>query len=191
MSTVAQRLRQALVSRQKRRVANNRRVKSAVLLPIYYKEYQYYVLFTKRTEIVKEHKGQISFPGGAYQAEDGTLLNTALRESAEELGLRENSIEVLGELDDVVTQTSNYIIVPFVGVIPWPYQFVVNPGEIEEIIEAPVPALLDGGIWRQGVEIIDGEATATYFCHYQRWVIWGATAQILNQFLGILSQIYQ
>ncbi len=137
---------------------------------------------------MKEHKGQISFPGGAYQEEDGTLLNTALRECAEEIGLMAGDVEILGELDDFVTQVSSYIIAPFVGFIPWPYQFRVNKEEIEEILEVPVSALLDLGRLRLETRTIDGEEVTSFFYHYQGDVIWGATARILNQFLDIFTQ---
>ena len=183
-----QRLRQALSQRQKQRIVNPNLVPSAVLLPIYYKQEQYYLLFTKRTQEVKDHKSQISFPGGAYQPEDGTLINTALRECAEEIGLMAGDVEVLGELDDFVTQTSGYIISPLVAIIPWPYQFKVNRKEIEEIIEVPLSALLKIGRLRLETRIMDGEEVTSFFYHYQGRVIWGATARILNQFLDIFAR---
>ncbi len=162
-----QRLRQTLSQRQKRHIVDASRVPSAVLLPIYYKQGQYYILFTKRTGKVKEHKGQISFPGGAYQDGDRTLLDTALRECAEEIGVMAEEIEVLGELDDAATQTSGYIISPFVVIIPWPYPFKVDQWETEEIIEIPISALLDKGCLRQETEVADGQAITTYFYYYQ------------------------
>ena len=143
MGAVKQRLRQALSLRKKRRIIDASQVSAAVLLPIYWKQGQYYLLFTKRTEKVKEHKGQISFPGGGYQQEDGTLVATALRECAEEIGLAASEVEILGELDDVATLTSSYIVSPFVALIPWPYSLKVDRWEIEEIIEVPILALLD------------------------------------------------
>ena len=184
-----QRLRQALSLRQKRHVVAANRVSAAVLLPIYYKQGQYYILFTKRTEKVKEHKGQICFPGGAYQEGDETLVNTALRECAEEIGLMADKIEVLGELDDTVTVTSGYIISSFVGFIPWPQALEVDQREAGEIIEVPISALLDKGCLREETKIIDGEAVNLYFYHYQGRVIWGATAGILNHFLDIFAQV--
>ena len=99
-----------------------------------------------------------------------------------------DDVEVLGELDDIIT-TSNYIISPFVGFIPWPYQFRVDGEEAEEIIEVPVSALLDKSSRRQGSEIIGGETVTSYFYPYQGRVIWGATARILHQFLDILAQV--
>ena len=163
MRAMKQRLRQVLSLRQKRYVVATGRVPAAVLLPIYYKQRQYYILFTKRTETVKEHKGQICFPGGAYQEGDETLVNTALRECAEEIGLMADEVEVLGELDDIVTTASGYIISPFVSLIPWPHTLKVDPWEAEEIIEVPISALLDKGCLREETKIIDGEAVTLYF----------------------------
>jgi 8-oxo-dGTP pyrophosphatase MutT (NUDIX family) len=183
-----QRLREALSRRRKRRITDANLTTSAVLVPIYYKEGQYYILFTKRTDRVKEHKGQISFPGGARHKRDRTLLDTALRESAEEVGLARGEVKVLGELDDTTTKTSRYVISPFVALIPYPYQFQIYEREVEEIIEVPVSALLDKDL-RQQTRIIDGEAVTSYFYHYQGRVIWGATAKILHQFLGIFSRV--
>jgi len=184
-----ERLRQVLSNRKARRIRDESRELSAVLVPIYCKQGECYLVFTKRTQQVKVHKGQISFPGGAYQEGDGSLANTALRECAEEIGLAAGNVEMLGALDDIITQTSDYIISPFVAVIPWPHKFKVNTGEIEEIIEAPVWALLDKSCLRQETEIINGKPLVGYFYHYQGRVIWGATAAILNQFLDIFAKV--
>lgn len=183
------RLKQTLSQRQKSPVVDSRRVPSAVLVPIYHKQDEYYILFTKRTEIVKDHKGQISFPGGAYEEQDETLANTVLRECAEEIGLAVDAVELLGELDDFATTASGYIISPFVAVIPWPYPFKVDPMEVEEIIEVPISALLGKDCLRHERNTPDGQIITTYFYDYEGNIIWGATAQILNQFLGIVTQV--
>ncbi len=188
-TTMKQRLRHVLSLRQKRCIFATSRVPAAVLLPIYYKQGQYYILFTKRTETVKEHKGQICFPGGVYQEGDGTLVNTALRECAEEIGLMADEVEVLGELDDIATTASGYIVSPSVGLISWPQTLKVDQRETEEIIEVPISALLDKGCLREETKIIDGEAVTLYFYHYQGRVIWGTTARILRQFLDIFAQV--
>ena len=186
-----QRLKEALSRREKRHITDARWVQSAVLIPVYQKEGQYHILFTQRTHNVKDHKGQISFPGGAYEEQDGTLLNTALREAAEEIGLTTSHVEVLGELDDIPTIASGYVISPFVGVIPCPYHFKVDKFETEEIIEVPIPALLDKGCLRHDREFFEGEEVDTYFYHYRGKIIWGATARILNQFLRIVTDILE
>ncbi len=189
IKTMRQRLRQALSQRQKQHILDASRVPSAVLLLIYYKQGQHYILFTKRTEHVKEHKGDISFPGGAYQDEDRTLANTALRECSEEIGLIADRVEILGELDDTTTRNSGYIISPFVAIIPWPYPLEADRQETEEIIEAPISALMDKDCQHRKTEIVDGKADTAYFYHYQGRVIWGATARILNQFLDIFARV--
>jgi 8-oxo-dGTP pyrophosphatase MutT (NUDIX family) len=186
---VKQRLKQALAWRQKRHVTHPTRVSSAVLIPLYKKQGQYYVLFIQRTEKVKDHKGQIGFPGGAYEEQDGTLLNTALREAAEEIGLAPGDVEILGELDDITTRGTNYIISPFVASVPWPYQFEVDQWETEEIIEVPLSALFDKDCLRQETDIFEGQIVDSYFYQYQGKVIWGATARILRQFLDIIASI--
>jgi len=179
-------LKEIFAHRPKRCIMDDSRRRSAVLIPMYYRAGQYYIVFTKRTEKVREHKGQMSFPGGAYQEEDGTLINTALRESAEEIGLKPGDVEILGELDDEVARTTNYIISPFVAIIPWPYRFQVDAEEVEEIIEVPIATLLDKSCLRQEVEIDNGVPTAAFFYHCLGVVIWGATARILTQLLDII-----
>jgi 8-oxo-dGTP pyrophosphatase MutT (NUDIX family) len=119
--------------------------RAAVLVPVYCKDGQYYILFTKRTDKVTNHKSEISFPGGAYQEGDPTLLDTALRECTEEIGLEAAAVEVLGELDVTATLTTNYIITPYVGLIGWPQPLKLDGREAEEIIEIPVSALLQPG----------------------------------------------
>ncbi|MFC1897440.1 NUDIX hydrolase [Chloroflexota bacterium] len=190
--TVKQRLKQALSLRQKQNfVATDQHVSAAVLLPIYCKEKQYYILFTKRTEKVDKHKGQICFPGGAYEEEDGTLVNTALRECAEEIGLVADDIEVLGELDGTVTVASGYIVSAFVGLISRPHTFKIDHREVDEIIEVPISALLDKGCLHEEIRFRDGEAITSHFYHYQETIIWGATARILTQFLDIFACVVE
>ena len=184
-------LRQALSLRQKFYISDPRRTPSAVLIPLYKKEGEYHILFIQRTDRVKDHKGQISFPGGAYEEGDDDLCQTALREADEEVGLAAEDVEVLGELDDLRTIGSSYVISPFVARMPWPYQLKVDEWETEEIIEVPLSVLLDKSNIRQDIDVLDGKEIAQYYYHYQDKVIWGATARILNQFLGILADIIE
>jgi len=182
-----EKLRLAFSQREKHRIASTNLVPAAVLVPIYIKEGQYHILFTQRTERVKVHKGQISFPGGAYQEGDETLLGTALRESAEEINLDASKVEILGELDDITTLTSKYVISPFVGIIPWPYPFKLDKKEVEEIIEVPISELFGKECVSKVTESIDNKKITSYYYHYRGRVIWGATAAILNQFLDIFT----
>jgi len=189
--TVKKNLKILLAQRQKHHIVNVSRLPAAVLLPLYNKQGQCHILFIKRTETVKEHKGQISFPGGHPEKGDRTLLDTALRECAEEIGLHTEDAEVLGELDDELTTTSNYIVSPFVAAIPWPYHFTANKEEVEEIIEVPISALLDKNCLHRNMELVDGKMTESYAYLYQGRIIWGATARILNRFLDIFTRALQ
>ena len=183
-----QKLKRLLARRQKQAITDNDRVPSAVLLPLYRHQGRYHLVFIRRTETVKSHKGQISFPGGTYEEGDENLLVTALRESNEEIGLRIEDVEVLGELDDEVTSTSNYIVSPFVGLIPWPYHFHISPDEVDEIIRVPVAALLEDGCLKPYPETLNGQPLESYAYHYRGTVIWGATARILKSFLEIFTR---
>lgn len=189
IGTMKERLKQALSRRKKLHITDTRRVSSAVLLPLYLKDGEYHLLFIQRTTRVRDHKGQISFPGGAYEEEDIAFRKTALRETEEEVGVAESDVEVLGELDDIRTIGSSYVISPFVGIIPWPYDIKVDQWETEEVIEVPLAALLDKDNVREDTDILEGEVVPTFFYHYQGKVIWGATARMLRQFLGIVTDI--
>jgi 8-oxo-dGTP pyrophosphatase MutT (NUDIX family) len=160
---------------------------SAVLIPIYVKYGECHLIFTRRTEMVNHHKGQISFPGGGRHPEDATLMHTAIRESWEEIGLKPEDIEVLGELDDIATYTTNFVISPFVAAIPYPYEFRLNPYEVDEIIEVPLSVLLDKRNFSQEVVSLGNQLILQYFYTHGDKVIYGATARILKQFLEIIT----
>jgi 8-oxo-dGTP pyrophosphatase MutT (NUDIX family) len=183
-----QRIKQALSDRNRKVIIEEHLTRAAVLLPLYEKEGECFLIFTKRTEEVTFHKGQISFPGGSCEREDRTAEDAALRETFEEIGVRARDVEILGELDDEAT-TTNFIISPFVGVIPYPYQFRISRSEIGEIIEVPVSALLNRDNFREESQIWGGKPVPVYFYQYNRHVIWGATARVLKGFLDLVSAL--
>jgi len=140
--------------------------------------------------LVHYHKGEISFPGGGFHPEDRELVNTALRESYEEIGLAPEDVEVLGELDDMLTKGSDYIVSPFVGAICPGYNFKLNRFETAEIIQIPVKALLEKGCRREEPIIMVGNRPFTpYVFAYEGKMIIGATARILKQLLDIFLEI--
>ena len=181
-------LRKLLDHREKQYIVDSKRIPSAVLVPIYLWDEDYHIIFIRRTETVKEHKGQISFPGGICEKEDKSTMDTALRESHEEIGLLAEDVEVLGELDDEITTTSNYIVSPFVGIIQWPYRFTKSEDEVDEILKVPLPALLDKDCPRPDTEILNGKEVDSYAYNYRGTIIWGATARILYKLLDIIKQ---
>ena len=174
-----------LSTRPAKTVAVTDRIRAAVLVPIFEKGNEPYIVFTERTHRVSTHKGQISFPGGRLDEDDTTLLDAALRECEEEIGIPRSDVDVLGQLDDCPTYVSSYMITPFVGVIPWPHQFRMNEVETASIIETPISELLDPRCLAEGSEIVDGHILPAYFYAHGGKVIWGATARILKQFLEI------
>jgi 8-oxo-dGTP pyrophosphatase MutT (NUDIX family) len=186
---VKEKLEKILAQREKRYINDTERVPAAVLVPLYQKDGQYHIVFIKRTEKVRDHKGQISFPGGARDKDDRTLLHTAVRESREEIGLRAEDIEVIGELDDERTTTSNYTVTPFVAVIPWPYAFRENSDEVAGILGVPIEALVKNGRVNSDGENLNGESIESYIYDYNGNVIWGATARILKKLLDIIGGI--
>jgi 8-oxo-dGTP pyrophosphatase MutT (NUDIX family) len=186
---VKEELKERLARREIRYINDANRMPSAVLIPLYEKQGHYYIVLSRRTENVKDHKGQISFPGGARDTGDRTLLHTAVRESREEIGLREEDIEVIGELDDELTTTSNYIVTPFVAMIPWPYRFTRNEDEVAEIIQIPIEALMAEDKVKEGSEILDGQKIKSPIYNYEGKIIWGATARILKKLLDIIGEI--
>jgi 8-oxo-dGTP pyrophosphatase MutT (NUDIX family) len=158
---------------------------AAVLIPIYKKGGKYHVLLTKRTEELEYHKGQICFPGGSHHDEDGSLQDTALREAYEEVGIRPEDVEILGELDSMGTLTSNFLITPFVGIIPYPYKFTVSQHEIDELIEVSLSALADDSNYWEETRSAEGVTGKASFFKYKDKVIWGATARILKQLVDL------
>jgi 8-oxo-dGTP pyrophosphatase MutT (NUDIX family) len=182
------RLKRTLYKREKIPVDDDSLVTAAVLIPLFYKDDEYWLLFTKRTQHLRDHKGQISFPGGRWEDHDATLLNTALRECSEEIGLPSDKVEVLGELDDMVTMYTNYLVTPYVGFFAWPLDLKIDPFEVDEIITVPVSALLSEDALRQEDDPVNRGISEGYFYYYDDRIIWGATARILTQFLEIWTE---
>lgn len=158
-------------------------VPSAILLPIINSKDNIQVLFTKRSKSVQDHKEEISFPGGVKN-EDETIKNTVYRELEEELGISSESIEILGSLDEVITNTG-YIITPFIGVISQKCGFKINKNEVTELISIPIPKL-----WRQKYRFEKNERFINKSYQYENHRIWGATARILNEFLEVFKLVY-
>jgi len=161
--------------------------RAAVLLPLYEARGDLHVLFTRRSEMVEHHKGQISFPGGAYDETDPDLRFTAVRETWEEIGVAMDHVEVIGQLDEMVT-VSNFLVRPFVGRItqPAPYPFVHSEIEVAEILEVPLSHLRDESNVVAEPRIYQGRQIVAYSFHWRDHVIWGATARILKQFLELI-----
>ena len=179
-------IRNTLSSRQRRVIEHPPFSHAAVLVPLFKKEENCHLLFTKRSEEVKYHKGEVSFPGGVVDEKDLELINTALREAHEEIGLKENDVQIIGVLDDIVTITE-FIVTPIVGLFPYPYPFKVSEVEIAELIEVPLGSLLDEDSFSEREIFRGGQKEIVYAYQYGKHIIWGATARILKQFLDLIT----
>lgn len=180
-------LRHLLSARERKAIDDLPYPHAAVLVPFFEKEGECHLLFTKRSDQVKHHKGQISFPGGVFDKEDGSLAQTALRESFEEVGLKPSDVHLIGPLDDIIT-TTRFIVTPFVGLFPYPYPFRVSEVEIAELIEVPLSCLLKRDALGQMV-IREGDHERIVDAYrYGRHTIWGATARILKQLLELIPK---
>ena len=177
---------QVLHNYQKKNISDENLKPSAVLIPMFCKEGEYYILFIKRSEKVDFHKGQPAFPGGNREPTDANLLQTALREAKEEIGLESEDVEVVGELDDCTTLTSGYVMSPFVAFIPYPYPFQVDSEEVEELFSVPLSALINESNFRQDYYPTGDKTGPGYAYEYEGRIIWGATARIVKQFMELL-----
>ncbi len=172
--------------RKRQAIENPSLTRAAVLVPLFRKNGKCHLLFTKRTDRVKHHKGEISFPGGMVDEDDLSLEKTALREAYEEIGLREDDVQIIGALDDIVTVTE-FIVTPFVGLFPYPYPFKPSPVEIAELIEVPLSFLLAKEHLTEHEISRMGRREIIHAYQYGKHTIWGATARILKQFLDLIS----
>jgi len=182
-------IRQLLQTYPRRELSVPGRRLAAVLIPLYQHNDDYGVIFTQRSDTVYHHRGQISFPGGGHETQDASLQHTALRESAEEIGLQPSHVQVLGQLDDLLTTGSNYLVRPFVGTIPYPYPFILDRRETASIIEVPLPWLRQHNPPTQEYRHHEGRLVQSFFFDYNGHVIWGATAKIVKQFLDLLGPL--
>jgi len=180
-------LKKRLALESPRPVPEEGMVPAGVLAPLFLKNGTLHILFTQRTLTVKDHKGQISFPGGVQHSEDPDLLTTALRETQEEIGLDPQAVEVLGSLKPIATITG-YWVTGFVGVIPHPYDFHLNPQEVKRLLFFPLEGFCDSGRWSTGNYTYRSRNTRVCYWTHDKTVIWGATARILLHFLARLGE---
>jgi 8-oxo-dGTP pyrophosphatase MutT (NUDIX family) len=183
-----ERTRQALADYIPRRLEPARATPAAILILVYDLDGEAHILFTERTHQVEHHKGQISFPGGACDESDGCVEETALRETAEEIGVQPEDVEIVGQLDDMLT-ISNFLVTPYVGVLKTnsEYPFVINEHEVVEVVQVPLSHLLDDRNMELEVRQYKGKQVLVPAYTYEGHRIWGATARMLHQFLDLLA----
>ncbi len=183
-----ERTRQALADYIPRRLDDSHATPAAILILVHDRDGEAEVLFTERTHQVEHHKGQISFPGGACDDGDDCLETTALRETEEEIGVRQEDVEIVGQLDEMIT-ISNFRVTPYVGVLrsDVEYELVVNSHEVAEVVRVPLSHLLDERNMELEVRQFKGKQVLVPAYTFEGHRIWGATARMLRQFLELLT----
>lgn len=151
---------------------------AAVLIPIIAHPEGPTVLFTQRTQHLKSHSGQVSFPGGRAEPGDASAEFTALREAQEEVGLAPDRVEILGRLPDYHTRTG-FRVAPVIGVVAPPLELAPDPREVESVFEVPLAFLMDAANRERRTREFQGMTVGFYVYEYQGRVIWGATAGML------------
>ncbi|MEA3348979.1 MAG: CoA pyrophosphatase [Pseudomonadota bacterium] len=159
-------------------------VRAAVLCPLYIEKGILKMLFIKRSQTVKTHKGEISFPGGVKEEQDFSLEATSTRETEEEIGVKESDITIFGGLDEVNT-TTGFLVSPFIGAIPHPYNFDLSPDEVESLITLAVDDFFEPCNKIDFYYFNGRHLQPQLAFNIDGHIIWGATAKIMWRFLEL------
>lgn len=175
--------------------ADQARTEAAVLVPLVQRPDGLHVLLTRRTDHLRDHAGQISFPGGRSEPEDGSPQATALREAQEEVGLDPKQVEVIGQMP-VYTTVTNYVVTPVVALVHTPFELTLDSFEVAESFEVPLPFLMNPAHHRRHQFDVDGRQRQFLSMPWQgrgsagverEFFIWGATAAMLRNLYRFLS----
>ena len=185
MIQVFQTLKLALEQRKRRVLSAQRR--AAVLIPIIDEGAELSLLLTRRTETLSSHRGQVAFPGGGVDETDPTLVDTALREAQEEVGLLPSAVDIVGLLDDVPTVTQETIVTPVIGYVQNMPSLCANPGEVARIFTVPFDYLKVTSNWRVEARTHGGKSYPIYFLEYDGETLWGLSAHFTRQLLDCMN----
>ena len=145
------------------------------------------IIFTKRTSKLKNHAGEISFPGGSFdESSDTNITETAIREADEEIGLAQSSSEVLGFVPPQISLGTGFIVTPVIAWINHDFLPIANQDEVEEIFQVPLDFFLDTRNLEHQYRIYDQIKWSVYSYKYQEYYIWGLTAQIMRKFCSLI-----
>jgi 8-oxo-dGTP pyrophosphatase MutT (NUDIX family) len=160
---------------------------AAVLVPLFEADGETRVVLTRRPESMPSHRGDVAFPGGKVHAQDATLVDAALREAEEEVGLSRAAVEVVAELETISTVTSRFLVAPFVGVVAISPDLRPDPREVERVFDVALSELMADGVhrvehWGTGVLTRDVD-----IFELEDETVWGLTARILSRFLTLIT----
>jgi len=183
-----ERLRLALSEYRPKSVSSEGLRAAGVLVPLFRRGGAWYLLLCRRSDQLAEHRGEVAFPGGRLEDGDADLRECALREAQEEVGVRPEDVTVLGALDQVNTRTG-YAVSPTVGTLPNGYAFTANEREVAELLEVPMEWLLEEqSVRHEAVVQPDGSLARRRTYAFGPHLVFGATARIVTDLLGMLAQ---
>lgn len=163
--------------------------KASVLIALFHRNNSWNIIFIKRAEIQGDiHSGQVSLPGGGKENVDKNAVDTALRETSEEIGILSNEVEILGEMPPYPT-ISNYLVTPVIGITKWPSKAIISENEVERIFSIPINWLSIKNNWTTKKREIRKNLfeEVIYYDLYNNELLWGATANIIVDFISILK----
>jgi len=179
-----ERLRAILARRPAIEIEAPQHRRAAVLMPLVRDGDRWSLLLSRRSANLAAHSGQIAFPGGSVDAGE-TPEDAAVREADEEVGIRSDAVELIGRLDDVISNTG-FLVAPFVGVVNGPIEYVLHRAEVDEVFEVPIEAMLVPEQPEVRYVPFRGREYPAYFYQYQGYEIWGVTGRMLKSLLDLV-----
>ena len=177
----------ALTSYQYQPISLPEGIRAAVLCPLFIHKEEAHLLLIKRSQQLKHHKGEVSFPGGVQDPCDSSLMETCLRETREEVGIKAADIQIIGRLDEVNT-TTGFLVSPFLGLITYPYPFKLSTQEVDYLITVPIAKFVDTENQYDFYYFNGRRLYSLTAYHINNQVIWGATARIIEQLIDMLQE---
>ncbi len=145
------------------------------------------LILTKRTTKLKNHAGEISFPGGSFdESHDNSIIETAMREAYEEIGLPKKSSDIIGFVPPQISLGTGFIVTPVIALIANDFKPIANEDEVEEIFHVPIDFFIDRENLRHEHKIYDQIRWSVYSYTYKQYYIWGLTAQIIRKFCSLI-----
>ncbi|MGZ7040060.1 MAG: CoA pyrophosphatase, partial [Thermoanaerobaculia bacterium] len=157
--------------------------RACVLIPLL-RDHGWSLLFSRRAENMAAHSGQIAFPGGAVEAGE-SLADAAIREAEEEVGIPARNVELIGRLDDVITN-SGFLVAPFAGIVHDRVEYVLQAREVAEVFEVPIDALLHPSKPDVRYVTFRDRRYPAYSYTHEQYDIWGLTGRMLKSFLDLV-----
>jgi len=161
---------------------------AAVLVPFFFDKNIWKILFIRRSDYGEFHRGEVAFPGGSRETDDGNIAQTALRETQEELGILPKYIRPIGLMQPMET-ISNYLVTPVVGFLEWPVQITLNPVEVARVFSIPLQWLMNKNNWSQKEFETQnrGQISTIVYDNYDNEKLWGFTAKVVQNLIELLQ----